>query len=123
MKEPSKEFPKDSDPLWKALDAFPKVEPDPQSRARFWAQVAREDISETRFIGVRWVVRYVLPAVGVACAIVALYMGGHALIQRYEADREIAKNIELYQNYEVIKSMAQMASYEAPEEDPLEMME
>ena len=132
------------EPLWKALDAFDGVEPSPQSRARFWNIIARdeagvisrgEDVKERSFGGWRWMVRYVLPATGLACALAAILIGGNALIEQRRADREIAENMELYENYDVIRNMAQLAAYETTEAesqsgreaeidfDPFEVME
>lgn len=121
-----------NDPLWKALDAFPDVEPHPQSRARFWARIARDEAAKARegmsFRGffsrhTGWLVRYALPTAGFACAVAALAIGGRALIRQHEADREIAANLELYQNLEVIQNMAQLASYDEPDEDFDEIVE
>jgi hypothetical protein len=122
MSEP--EFDKD-DPVWKALDAFKGVEPHPQSRARFWAVIARGEAAEiargeaagSKVSGIRWLVRFVLPAAGFACAVIALAVGGTALIRQHQADREIAENIELYEDLEVIQNIAQLASYEEQDED------
>lgn len=122
MSEP--EFDK-NDPVWKALDEFSGAEPHPQSRARFWSVIARDEAARgareesagSKVSGVRWVVRYLLPATGFACAVIALAVGASALIRQHEADREIAENLELYQNLEVIQNIAQLASYEEQDED------
>jgi len=113
-----------NDPVWRALDAFKGIEPHPQSRARFWSVIARDETaraareeSSWKPTGIRWLVRYVLPAAGFACAVIALALGGTALIRQYQADREIAENIELYEDLEVIQNISQLASYEEPDED------
>jgi len=112
-----------SDPLWKVLDAFPQVESHPQSRAKFWARVARDEataaITSTRW---RWFLRIALPSVGMACVILALVLGGNALIQRHAEDREIAANLELYENLDVIQNMPQLASYEEPSDEDFDEM-
>ena len=108
------------DALWKALDALPEVEPHPQSRAHFWARVARDESSVPAR---RWsIMRLLLPATIFSCVMLAVVFGSQAVMRRHQADREIADNIELYQNFEVIQNMAQLASYDEPDEDD-EMVE
>lgn len=111
MNEPEDKY------LWKALDAFKGVEPHPQSRARFWARVAREEAAGEPWSIYRWLARFVLPALGTACAVIALYAAGQSLVEKRTADREISANIEFYRNYEVIQNLAQTASYERPEQE------
>jgi hypothetical protein len=108
-----------NDPVWKALDAFKGIEPDPQSRARFWAKVARAETqaSAAHTSGLRWFARVILPAAGFACAVIALAIGGRSLIRQHETDREIASNLELYEDLEVIRDIPQLASYEEPDDE------
>ena len=104
--------------LWEALDAFEGVEPDPKFPMRFWARVALEERSpqaaapRTVIFSRRWWNRLALPALGLSCLVLAVT----AVQQRNEAaarrDEEIANNLELYQNYEVIKSIPHLAAYD-----------
>ena len=119
MREPEEE--KDA-AVWKALDAFGEApEPHPQTRARFWARVAREQASleqdVTRPSRLLALLRVAMPISGLAAILVALLIGAAVLVERLRADREIAGNLELYQNYEVIQNMPQLASYDDPDDD------
>jgi hypothetical protein len=118
----SKPEPDHDDALWKALDAAPEVRPHPQTRARIWAMIARDEIAGTRHPVWRALFRYALPIAGVATAILAFYLGGTILIEREKTDREIAENIELYRNYEVIRDINQLASHEVSDEDIFEVI-
>lgn len=124
MKEPEDNK---SDPLWKALDSFPNVEPHPQSRAQFWARVARDDAEASARGDIRstrwnWFLRIALPSAGLACVILAIVLGGNALIERHAQDQEIAANLELYENLDVIQNMPQLASYEEPSDEDFDEM-
>ena len=103
-----------NDPLWKALDAFGQVEPHPQSRARIWARIANAGSSAPSRM--RWVMRAFLPAAGLACLILTAVVGWR-IHQRNEEDREIAANMELYENLDVIQNMPQLASYDEPSDE------
>lgn len=109
MNEP--EFDK-HDPVWKALDAFEGIEPHPQSRARFWASVARSE--GTRSAG--WLFRFALPGAALACVILTIVVGAR-IHERNEEDLEIAADLELYENLEMIQNMPQLASYEEPTDE------
>ena len=121
MKEP--EFDK-NDPLWKALDAFEGVEPHPQTRARIWSKVNAHVQDRTAAAGARhWFFRFGLPAAGFACVIVMVAISGWAVVRQNEVDREIATEMELYQNLEVIQNIGQLASYDEPDEEFDEIIE
>ena len=111
--------------LWKALDAFPEVEPPAQARAHFWARVAKEEHPTSgHFLFWR---RWAIPALAFSGTLLITVLGSLALHTRQvaRADREIAANIEFYQNYEVLQTMPQLAAYEEKETevDPFDVTE